>query len=162
MGAGRKRPRVIRAGDAVGAVPAAVQERLEVHRGDRPVLFHSGFHPHERRVAPAVAVKDLLAGEGDLYGPAGEHRELRHDDLVAERVALTAEAAAVGDRKSTRLNSSHSQISYAVFCLKKKKTTSCSMHPDSCTRTSAPINSSLTSARLPSWYCHSKPYSSTV
>src|SRR5256714_775568 len=29
---------------------------------------------------------------------------------------------ASGDRKSTRLNSSHSQISYAVFCLKKKKT----------------------------------------
>src|SRR5688572_3993620 len=29
--------------------------------------------------------------------------------------------AAVVDRKSTRLNSSHSQISYAVFCLKKKK-----------------------------------------
>src|SRR2546427_3550963 len=30
-------------------------------------------------------------------------------------------AAKTGDRKSTRLNSSHSQISYAVFCLKKKK-----------------------------------------
>src|SRR5688572_32241196 len=30
-------------------------------------------------------------------------------------------AAVEGDRKSTRLNSSHSQISYAVFCLKKKK-----------------------------------------
>src|SRR2546427_3692905 len=30
---------------------------------------------------------------------------------------------ASGDRKSTRLNSSHSQISYAVFCLKKKKKT---------------------------------------
>src|SRR2546430_12631121 len=30
----------------------------------------------------------------------------------------------LADRKSTRLNSSHSQISYAVFCLKKKKTTS--------------------------------------
>src|SRR2546427_9312671 len=29
----------------------------------------------------------------------------------------------LGDRKSTRLNSSHSQISYAVFCLKKKKQT---------------------------------------
>src|SRR2546430_4988378 len=29
----------------------------------------------------------------------------------------------VPDRKSTRLNSSHSQISYAVFCLKKKKNT---------------------------------------
>src|SRR2546427_7596376 len=32
-----------------------------------------------------------------------------------------APAAAGRDRKSTRLNSSHSQISYAVFCLKKKK-----------------------------------------
>src|SRR5438270_8589821 len=32
-------------------------------------------------------------------------------------------AVAQGDRKSTRLNSSHSQISYAVFCLKKKKRT---------------------------------------
>src|SRR5256886_11590191 len=30
----------------------------------------------------------------------------------------------ISDRKSTRLNSSHSQISYAVFCLKKKKTNS--------------------------------------
>src|SRR5256886_13702713 len=39
-----------------------------------------------------------------------------------------------GDRKSTRLNSSHSQISYAVFCLKKKKniriTTSATPTPD--------------------------------
>src|SRR2546427_6380389 len=32
-----------------------------------------------------------------------------------------ARAAGCRDRKSTRLNSSHSQISYAVFCLKKKK-----------------------------------------
>src|SRR3712207_8110990 len=31
----------------------------------------------------------------------------------------------VRDRKSTRLNSSHANISYAVFCLKKKKNTSC-------------------------------------
>src|SRR2546430_13247929 len=31
-------------------------------------------------------------------------------------------APVLGDRKSTRLNSSHSQISYAVFCLKKKHT----------------------------------------
>src|SRR3712207_6966288 len=30
-------------------------------------------------------------------------------------------AKAIGDRKSTRLNSSHANISYAVFCLKKKK-----------------------------------------
>src|SRR2546422_5087145 len=36
-------------------------------------------------------------------------------DLIAER------AVQLGDRKSTRLNSSHGYISYAVFCLKKKK-----------------------------------------
>src|SRR2546430_11426975 len=34
---------------------------------------------------------------------------------------LDGHVALDGDRKSTRLNSSHSQISYAVFCLKKKK-----------------------------------------
>src|SRR5688572_31721494 len=33
----------------------------------------------------------------------------------------TVKALVISDRKSTRLNSSHSQISYAVFCLKKKK-----------------------------------------
>src|SRR5688572_31623949 len=33
-----------------------------------------------------------------------------------------------GDRKSTRLNSSHSQISYAVFCLKKKKNNTNNTH----------------------------------
>src|SRR5205085_4864635 len=38
----------------------------------------------------------------------------------------------IGDRKSTRLNSSHSQISYAVFCLKKKTTRTSEVHsPDS-------------------------------
>src|SRR2546430_7199404 len=45
---------------------------------------------------------------GTALDPAAAGRELSlHRDL---------------DRKSTRLNSSHSQISYAVFCLKKKKT----------------------------------------
>src|SRR5256886_3274819 len=37
------------------------------------------------------------------------------------RFAVTSTNATMRDRKSTRLNSSHSQISYAVFCLKKKK-----------------------------------------
>src|SRR5688572_32518615 len=41
-------------------------------------------------------------------------RSLRSDTSVKPRPSTS-------DRKSTRLNSSHSQISYAVFCLKKKK-----------------------------------------
>src|SRR2546427_9029253 len=40
---------------------------------------------------------------------------------TAARGAPQADRGAPRDRKSTRLNSSHSQISYAVFCLKKKK-----------------------------------------
>src|SRR2546430_11975510 len=39
-----------------------------------------------------------------------------------------------GDRKSTRLNSSHSQISYAVFCLKKKKNYTMMNNTDICIR----------------------------
>src|SRR5205085_11674847 len=41
------------------------------------------------------------------------------DDQVAD--VVVANSGDGRDRKSTRLNSSHSQISYAVFCLKKKK-----------------------------------------
>src|SRR2546430_8919933 len=55
-------------------------------------------------------------------------RELAHplggDVMSGERrvAQLRGERLRRRDRKSTRLNSSHSQISYAVFCLKKKKT----------------------------------------
>src|SRR2546430_13712003 len=48
----------------------------------------------------------------DLDGTGRRRQRLRADVLGR---------ALPGDRKSTRLNSSHSQISYAVFCLKKKK-----------------------------------------
>src|SRR2546427_3537906 len=40
---------------------------------------------------------------------------------AAERQGVASHKLRGTDRKSTRLNSSHSQISYAVFCLKKKK-----------------------------------------
>src|SRR2546427_5945709 len=54
--------------------------------------------------------------EGAVEDEMGPDRH-QHAIFPAQRLALRA----VGDRKSTRLNSSHSQISYAVFCLKKKK-----------------------------------------
>src|SRR6266481_7960590 len=61
------------------------------------------------RLAPGSEVLDLACGSG------------RHSRVLAAlgcRVdAVDVDAA---DRKSTRLNSSHSSISYAVFCLKKK------------------------------------------
>src|SRR2546430_6920931 len=51
-----------------------------------------------------------------------QHHHLDHGDLQSQLDGLGLDGRAPnGDRKSTRLNSSHSQISYAVFCLKKKK-----------------------------------------
>src|SRR3712207_7124125 len=62
-----------------------------------------------------------LVGEG--LGHADPAQRILHP-LVDEGDALVAEPERVvhpaSDRKSTRLNSSHANISYAVFCLKKK------------------------------------------
>src|SRR3712207_7016210 len=63
------------------------------------------FHPRRERN------RALLSPE------LGQGRRLR---AAARRPAGRLHAG--GDRKSTRLNSSHANISYAVFCLKKKKT----------------------------------------
>src|SRR5256885_10782986 len=52
-----------------------------------------------------------------------EAREMTANRQVAGDAALAQCAHELGDRKSTRLNSSHLVISYAVFCLKKKKKT---------------------------------------
>src|SRR3712207_7475189 len=81
------------------------------------------------RLADVVAADQLVQR---LDGVVGTHRELleqRHGSgLVAhpdgqETHAVTSTVGAAVDRKSTRLNSSHANISYAVFCLKKKKNT---------------------------------------
>src|SRR5947209_14584378 len=49
---------------------------------------------------------------------------------IAGDAAADRESAAPGDRKSTRLNSSHANISYAVFCLKKKTSSRSSRRVD--------------------------------
>src|SRR5688572_32530283 len=53
--------------------------------------------------------------------PRGIAEEARRLIGAEAALGLSGERVMI-DRKSTRLNSSHSQISYAVFCLKKKKT----------------------------------------
>src|SRR3712207_6868510 len=54
---------------------------------------------------------------------------------AALRPACGAHQAGPRDRKSTRLNSSHANISYAVFCLKKKKTTYTKSSLNDCSHT---------------------------
>src|SRR2546430_13451273 len=66
-------------------------------------LFRSLEHGETLTLVGGLAAHDLIDHHG---GVGGEHRQ--------------PHAVLTQDRKSTRLNSSHSQISYAVFCLKKK------------------------------------------
>src|SRR3712207_7122297 len=76
-------------------------------------LFRSGSCLHEVVEAPRVRDRERLvaAHRSDRHRLGGRVR--RRDPAAGER--------ADRDRKSTRLNSSHANISYAVFCLKKKK-----------------------------------------
>src|SRR3712207_8040679 len=62
-------------------------------------------------------------GRGDLGGgSAAAYRRGRPEggDLAAVRAGPALGGAGEADRKSTRLNSTHANLSYAVFCLKKK------------------------------------------
>src|SRR2546427_4469714 len=64
----------------------------------------------------------VIHEELKIFGRAkATGRRVVAGDLVAPRAIIGILGE---DRKSTRLNSSHSQISYAVFCLKKKSTSS--------------------------------------
>src|SRR2546430_7394852 len=77
-----------------------------------PTLFRShGPADQDRLTDGPEGLRDVW-----VAGPEGAGRALAVDEQAFH-------VAVHGDRKSTRLNSSHSQISYAVFCLKKKKQT---------------------------------------
>src|SRR3712207_7664510 len=71
-------------------------------------------------------------GTNDAHLTTHDIPQLRQlvDARLADEVANAGDARIslrLEDRKSTRLNSSHANISYAVFCLKKKKKTSTSL-----------------------------------
>src|SRR2546430_13326476 len=101
-----------------------------IRRPPRSTLFPytTLFRSHHR------ARVDELGGEGCVFvlgeyaGREGDEAEVSDPfggDLGVYRdtcTELEGLIQAAVDRKSTRLNSSHSQISYAVFCLKKKNT----------------------------------------
>src|SRR2546430_2808143 len=67
----------------------------------------------------AAPVIELYAGARPILDLNGVEEEIAK--ALDRKVPLKSGGHLVIDRKSTRLNSSHSQISYAVFCLKKKK-----------------------------------------
>src|SRR3712207_6884538 len=85
-----------------------------IRRPPRSTLF-----PYTTLFRSDRALRDHVEGahQVDLEGAPEGGEVMRHE---LARLAFPRHQ----DRKSTRLNSSHANISYAVFCLKKKKTTS--------------------------------------
>src|SRR3712207_8497288 len=70
-----------------------------------------------RRPSPAIGAATIGGGTGRRITGGGATTGTG----VSFKFFGEAAPSASGDRKSTRLNSSHANISYAVFCLKKKK-----------------------------------------
>src|SRR3712207_8046630 len=79
-------------------------------------LFRSMRDLHELRKEGEISEDDERRAEAELQTLTNRYIE-RVDAALSDKEA---------DRKSTRLNSSHANISYAVFCLKKKKNYICS------------------------------------
>src|SRR5438309_5580303 len=107
----------------------ARQRRLEADAQKRPHLIHLAEEkrrPEQQPDLHAVGVAELQSREHGERAPRRSLRQRRMRPEIARafdgEVGADLALARLGpDRKSTRLNSSHSSISYAVFCLKKKK-----------------------------------------
>src|SRR3712207_8971664 len=81
-------------------------------------LFRSDDHVDRAARVPTAGGGAGTAAAGEREGHPGHGG--RREDAGAGKGAGHV-CAPIEDRKSTRLNSSHANISYAVFCLKKKK-----------------------------------------
>src|SRR3712207_8640396 len=75
--------------------------------------LHDALPIFDLDVAVGVEERHLQVGVDAALAEEAVHR-------LHQRLRLLGGGEVAGDRKSTRLNSSHANISYAVFCLKKK------------------------------------------
>src|SRR3712207_8911556 len=83
-----------------------------------PICDHAGV---DLQRAAGGATHQWTRRRGAHGAAGGGAVAVRARVVRAAAAEQHAGSAAPGDRKSTRLNSSHANISYAVFCLKKKK-----------------------------------------
>src|SRR2546422_8227698 len=93
--------------------------------GDPQVELAAGLGAAELRtldVENQGLPREILARDGERTRHSTRVRSPRGEDAVRRRSQHREPTPPRGDRKSTRLNSSHGYISYAVFCLKKKIT----------------------------------------
>src|SRR2546427_8285055 len=94
-----------------------------IRRPPRSTLFPytTLFRSQHRAAAQLVGRPDAGTVCAECLDEHDSRRTLVNTDHDRQRAHQVNFREYSGDRKSTRLNSSHSQISYAVFCLKKKK-----------------------------------------
>src|SRR3712207_8969341 len=93
-----------------------------IRRPPRSTLFpYTTLFRSDLGDAAGRAVGEPLPGVGVGVVERRGGLEAEQDDGRVRRLRDRQHRARGGDRKSTRLNSSHANISYAVFCLKKKK-----------------------------------------
>src|SRR5690625_5996420 len=95
-----------------------------MHRGGQAGAGGGGHVGDVTHLDTGIVEGDAQGGDGGFE--VGPSRDLGDDSpelgvLRGARGQSLPQQEAVADRKSTRLNSSHVAISYAVFCLKKKK-----------------------------------------
>src|SRR3712207_8594876 len=90
-----------------------------IRRPPRSTLFPytTLFRSHEKRFVKRTYFSQYFAA----YHQEGTGQHIHFVVLPVVQVSKVVAAESFGDRKSTRLNSSHANISYAVFCLKKKQ-----------------------------------------
>src|SRR5256885_4638407 len=119
-----------------------------IRRPPRSTLFPYTTLFRSRRDADAAGYEEvgIRSVEAEVVARPAYPKHLARAQ-VHVHILRAASAGGLADRKSTRLNSSHLVISYAVFCLKKKKPESPSLHR--CSTQSPHRNSSST---LPSRY----------
>src|SRR5947209_12584176 len=86
----------------------------------RTSLFFFFFNDTATTEIYTLSLHDALPIFGELLHALRQPHRVADRGVVHGQV-LAMDYTAIGDRKSTRLNSSHANISYAVFCLKKKK-----------------------------------------
>src|SRR2546430_9109012 len=92
-----------------------------IRRPPRSTLFPytTLFRSTGSVASPGAAQAEVNPADASAQPPTGEI--ILPPDLPSTPTENVTGEGSFLDRKSTRLNSSHSQISYAVFCLKKKK-----------------------------------------
>src|SRR5438309_11703260 len=104
---------------------SSVLDASAAENGKYIVVFTGDDAPDDfeaRVVARGGTIDEIMTGAG-LAIISGLSEAGAADLASTDGVRGVSVDRTVGDRKSTRLNSSHSSISYAVFCLKKKKKT---------------------------------------